>query len=70
MAEKEDAVAVKDLNLPENARVVSFYREGHFFLADEGTKLRKGDEAVILTHSKNLAALHERWKPKLAEDKA
>jgi trk system potassium uptake protein len=66
VAEKEDAVTVADLSLPEDARVVCLYCEGHFSLADRETKLRKGDEVVILTHSKNLTALRERWKPKLA----
>jgi trk system potassium uptake protein TrkA len=68
VAGKEDTVGVADLKLPDNARVICLYREGHFQLADNGTKLQKGDEVVILTHSKNLSALQERWKPKLAND--
>ena len=63
-ARDEDAVAVKDLKLPADARVVMYYREGKFAHADEGTTLRAGDEAVILTHSKNLTQLEERWAPK------
>ncbi len=66
VAEKVDAGTVGDLKLPENARVISYYRDGRFFLADSETKLRQGDEVVILTHSKNVPALRERWKPKLA----
>jgi trk system potassium uptake protein TrkA len=70
VAEREDAVNVADLSLPEEARVLCLYREGHFSLADPETKLRKGDEVVILTHSKNLTALRERWKPKLANSQS
>ena len=66
VAAPEDAVGVADLKLPESARVVCLYSEGHFQLTDDKTKIRKGDEVVILTHSKNLSALQERWKPKLA----
>jgi trk system potassium uptake protein TrkA len=54
---------VLDLNLPAEAKVVCLYREGKFQLADEESKLHKKDEVVILTHSKNLLALRERWEP-------
>ena len=70
VVDKEDAVGVTALKLPEGARVVCFYREGRFFLADGETKLRKGDEVVILTHSQNLKPLRERWKPKLANSQS
>jgi trk system potassium uptake protein TrkA len=67
-ADRDDAGTVADLDLPAKARVVCYYRDNHFFLADPETRLRKGDEVVILTHSENLPALRERWKPKLAKD--
>ena len=54
---------VADLDLPAEARVVCLYRDGEFQLADEESKIHKKDEVVILTHSKNLLALHERWEP-------
>lgn len=63
-AGEADAVAVKELKLPAEARVVCFYREDKFVHADEETKLRAGDEVVILTHSKNLGELEKRWQPK------
>jgi trk/ktr system potassium uptake protein len=59
-----DAVAVKELKLPADARVVFYYREDKFAHADEETTLRTGDEVVILTHSKNLDELGKRWQPK------
>jgi NhaP-type Na+/H+ and K+/H+ antiporter len=62
----EESDAVEDLDLSESARVICFYRGGEFHLADGRTKLAKEDEMVILTHSKNLAALRERWRPKQA----
>jgi len=63
-ARKEEAKSVADLNLPDNSKVVCFYREGRFFLADEGTRLHEKDEVVILTHSENLPSLRDRWEPK------
>ena len=66
-AKEEDAVAAKDLKLPADAKVVCYYRDGKFSHADEETTFRIGDEVVILTHSKNMPALQERWQPKSAQ---
>jgi trk system potassium uptake protein TrkA len=67
-ANKEDAVPAKDLNLPADAKVICYYRDGKFSHADEETTFRIGDEVVILTHSKNMPALQERWQPKPAQE--
>jgi len=62
-AKEEEAVAAKDLKLPADAKVICHYRDGKFLHADEQTTFRTGDEIVILTHSKNMQALQERWQP-------
>jgi trk system potassium uptake protein TrkA len=67
-AEEVTAVSIKELKLPAEARAVCYYREGRFALADEGTKLQKGDEVVVLTHSKNMPVLQKRWQPKPAKE--
>jgi trk system potassium uptake protein len=67
-ANKEDAVLAKDLNLPADAKAICYYRDGKFSHADEETTFRIGDEVVILTHSKNLPGLQERWQPKPAQE--
>jgi trk system potassium uptake protein TrkA len=67
IAKKEDTVAAKDLKLPADAKVICYYRDGKFSHADEETTFRIGDEVVILTHSKNLPALQERWQPTQGE---
>jgi len=67
-ASEEDAIAIKKLNLPRDARVICHYREGKFAHADEETKLQEGDEVVILTHSKNLGELEKRWPSKQQEE--
>jgi trk system potassium uptake protein TrkA len=66
VAGEQDAVKAEALELPDGARTICLYREGAFALINPDTKLREGDEVVILTHSKNLAALQQRWKPKRA----
>ena len=58
-AEEENAVPVKELKLPADAKVICYYRDGKFSHADEETAFRMGDEVVILTHSKNMSALQE-----------
>jgi trk/ktr system potassium uptake protein len=64
VASAADAGTVEALQLPAEARVVCYYRNGEFNLATGGaSKLREGDEVVILTHSKHLASLRERWQP-------
>jgi trk system potassium uptake protein TrkA len=68
-AKEEDSVAAKDLKLPAGARVICYYRDGKFSHADEETTFRMGDEIVVLTHSKNMPALQERWQPKPAQEK-
>ena len=68
-AKEEDSVVAKDLKLPAGARVICYYRDGKFSHADEETTFRIGDEIVVLTHSKNMPALQERWQPKPAQEK-
>jgi trk system potassium uptake protein TrkA len=68
-AGEHDAVAVSELELPNDAQVVFYYRENKFYFADNDTKFHKGDEIVILTHSKNLPDLNKRWYPKQVNSK-
>lgn len=67
IAREEDAVTARELRLPAEARVVCYYRDDKFFHADEETRFRRGDELVILTHSRNIPELQERWQAKARE---
>jgi len=68
-AGEEDAICVSELGLPKDAKVIFYYRDNIFHFADDDTKLRKGDEIVLLTHSKNLPDFNERWYPKEVKTK-
>jgi len=68
VAHEKDEQEVGALGLPETSRVICFYRHGKFTLADEKSRLKKGDEVIILTHSENLPLLKERWAPKRTEE--
>ena len=64
VAHDSDAVAIKDLNLPVDTRIICVYRQGKFLMPDEDTKLKAEDEVVIITRRKNLPILEERWLTK------
>jgi len=68
VAREADALKVDALELPDGARVICYYRDGKFALADAASKIRVDDEVVILTHARNLDALRERWEPRQAKD--
>ncbi len=67
IAGKEEAGSIGDLKLDEKARVICFYRDGRFMLADGNDRLRKGDEVVILTDNETLKELEERFEPNLTQ---
>ena len=62
VAREQDLGTIGELKLPKMCRVICFYRDEKFNLADDDTtELKQDDEVVILTHSRNLAELRERW---------
>lgn len=61
--EVEDHTTIEDLELPKKAKVICYYREDRFNLAHDDTRLKAGDEVVILTHSDVLETLHKKWPP-------
>ena len=63
IAGKNDKGQVSELDLPEGARALYYYRDDQFHFTDEDAKLQEGDEVVILTQSKHLSELNERWNP-------
>lgn len=52
---------VSALDLPDNTRLMCIYRESEFILPDEDMKVKIDDEVVLITHSKQIPALHERF---------
>jgi trk system potassium uptake protein TrkA len=56
--------AVKDMELPQGSSVVCYYRDDQFWLPQDETKFKDGDEVVVITHSNNLSELRERWQQK------
>lgn len=61
VARKEDAGPVAELELPPSTKVMYLYREEQMVLAEEDTDLEPGDEVILVTEQKRIAALKERW---------
>jgi trk system potassium uptake protein TrkA len=68
IAGKDEAHKVSELDLPDETKVIFFYRDDQFQFVDKKTVFKKNDEVVILTHSENLPELNKRWDPKQADN--
>lgn len=53
---------IGDLDLPEETRPIMIYRADALILPDAETRLKKGDEVVVVTRSDHLQTLDERWR--------
>ena len=69
VARAEDEGEINDVDLPKTARIIYFYRDGEFILPDNKTKLKEGDEVIVVTHSENIKYLRERWSPQNTHEK-
>jgi len=56
------AVPISELSLPDTVRAICIYRNGDELLfAEADSRLKAGDEVVLLTRAKNLKGLRERF---------
>jgi trk system potassium uptake protein len=63
----DDAVKVREVSYPKRTRPICVYRDGDFLVPEDDTKLRKGDEVVLITERDHIAELRKRWNNR-AED--
>jgi trk system potassium uptake protein TrkA len=61
VAGEEDEGPMRELGLPPKSQVVCLYRQDELLLPDDETRIKDGDEVVVLSHSDSLPALRERW---------
>lgn len=67
--DNEEGEEIQGLKVAGPAKVICYYRHGKFQVAEDSSKLEKGDEVVIITHSNNLDELKKRWSSKKDEDR-
>lgn len=61
VADEASEILVSELDLPKRSRVIFLYRDNVFHPVDADTKLKKGDEVVIVTTSGEYGQLEETW---------
>jgi len=59
VAKEEQAGAISDLTLPKPSRIMCLYRNEQLIIPDEDERIEVNDEVMIITHRKNIDALHE-----------
>jgi trk system potassium uptake protein TrkA len=65
---KEYAQKIGELEQPAGSRIICFYRDGDFHLADPDTQLQEDDEVVILTYRDTVDTLKKKW-PSVSQEK-
>ncbi len=63
VAPKDVAGSVAELTLPEQTRVVCLYRDNQLLIPDPETRLKAGDEVVVITHVARLESLKTMLEP-------
>ena len=67
VAAEDQAMAVSELELPEDTRVVCIYRGDAFLLPDGDTRLEEEDEVVLITHNARMEEVVERFGPRVEQ---
>ena len=63
VAKPEDEGEVGGIDLPKDASIVLIYRGEESIFVRPKTKIAADDEVIVLTHSRNIKSLEERWLP-------
>ncbi|WP_031432966.1 potassium channel family protein [Methylomarinum vadi] len=61
VADENNEVPINELDLPKQTRVIFLYRENVYQPIDADSKLKKGDEVVLVTTTDEYEKLHEKW---------
>jgi len=59
VAKEEQVGPISDLALPKPSRIMCLYRNEQLIIPEEGERIEFDDEVIIITHRKNIDALHE-----------
>lgn len=61
VADENNEVPINELDLPKQTRVIFLYRDNVYQPIDPDSKLKKGDEVVLVTTTDEYEKLHEKW---------
>jgi len=61
VARDDEEGPLHSLAMPDNSRVVCVYRKGHLLIPSDDTKLKSGDEVVVITHRDQVQAFRDRF---------
>ncbi len=59
VAQEKHVGAISDLGLPKASRIMCIYRNEQLMIPEENEQIELDDEVIIITHRKNLEALHK-----------
>ncbi|SNB58389.1 trk system potassium uptake protein TrkA [Marinobacter sp. es.042] len=59
VAREKQVGGIADLALPKSSRIMCIYRKGKLIIPEDNARIEPDDEVIIITHRKNLEALHE-----------
>jgi trk system potassium uptake protein TrkA len=68
VAGDEDTVPLDELDLPEQTRIVCLYRNERFRLPEGTSRIKHGDEIILISARDQLDTLRERWGPQAAHN--
>jgi len=60
VAQEKHVGAISDFGLPKASRIMCIYRNEQLMIPEENEQIELDDEVIIITHRKNLEALHEK----------
>lgn len=60
VAQEEHVGTISDLTLPKASRIMCIYRNEQLIVPEENEQIKEGDEVIIITHQKNIEALHDK----------
>lgn len=68
VAKEDQAGPINELALPKPSRIMCIYRNEQLIIPDEDERIEVDDEVMVITHRKNIDALHEQLGLTLDEE--
>ncbi|MGB5445049.1 MAG: TrkA family potassium uptake protein [Psychromonas sp.] len=65
VAQEKHAGEIGDLSLPKSTRVICIYRKEQLIIPRDNERIELDDEVIMITHQKNLPALHKQLNLKI-----